>query len=73
MKFSNTVTVMPRKHYYITIEVEADTYGKGPTPNEVCNAIWAYLSKSEKDNGSIYIQHATTLSVMDEKGKNLCQ
>lgn len=62
---------MPRKRYYLTIEVNADTYGSGPSNDEVMRAIWNYLGDTSKDAGSIYIQGIKTLTLMDEKGNNL--
>ncbi len=59
-----------KKRFYITIEIEADLYRK-PDGKEISRAIHKYLDGDGKNQENVYIQSCNTLSIMDEKGRQV--
>lgn len=65
---------MKKRRFYVTVEIDADTYGDGNPPNdEIVRCINRHLAGKNSATDTVYIQNSQTLSVMDENGKNLME
>ncbi len=63
---------MANRRFFVCIEIDADTFGDTPPDNlNILRAINSYCHAGPRNAGSVYIQNARTVNVLDEKGKEI--
>lgn len=66
-------TIMARKRYFVTIEIEADVQNPRDT-QQASNKLHQYISNGMKRQGwdyDFFIQNDNVISIFDERGKQL--